>query len=264
MTLNGKVAVVTGASRGIGKGIAGVFAQAGANVVLAARTEDALDEVAATLPTRSLVVPTDVSDADAVARLIDRTVAEFGRLDVAVNNAAGGGHPPTPLVDVDLDDFDAAYAANLRAVFVGMKHEIAAMLDSGGGAILNVSSTAGLQGVGGLAAYVSTKYGIEGLTRVAALDYGSAGIRVNSIAPGPILTENLARAGQEAQDAAARAMPVQRVGQPDEVAAAAVWLCSDDAAFITGTTIVIDGGKLAGMPPFAISKPGDPLWRRAG
>ena len=111
---------------------------------------------------------------------------------------------------------------------------------------------AGLDAVGGLASYVAAKHGIEGLTRVAALDYGSAGIRVNSIAPGPILTDNLIRAGEQAQQAAGMAMPLQRVGQPEEVAAATVWLCSEHAAFISGTTLTIDGGKLAGTPPFKV------------
>jgi NAD(P)-dependent dehydrogenase (short-subunit alcohol dehydrogenase family) len=150
--------------------------------------------------------------------------------------------------------FDSAVAVNLRGVFVAMKYEIPAMLATGGGAILNMSSTAGLQAVGGLAAYVSTKHGIEGLTKVAALDYAHHGIRVNALAPGPILTDALTNAGPSAQAAAAAAMPLQRIGQPDEVAAAAVWLCSDQAAFLTGTTLVIDGGKLAGTPPFLTSR----------
>ena len=137
----------------------------------------------------------------------------------------------------------------MRGVFLVMRHEIPAMLANGGGAIVNMSSTAGLQAVAGLAAYVATKHGIEGLTKVAALDYAKQGIRVNAIAPGPILTDNLARAGEAAQHAARSRDAMQRIGQPDEIGAAAVWLCSDQAAFITGTTLVIDGGKLAGTPP---------------
>jgi NAD(P)-dependent dehydrogenase (short-subunit alcohol dehydrogenase family) len=138
-----------------------------------------------------------------------------------------------------------------------MKYEIPAMLSNGGGAIVNMSSTAGIQGVGGLATYVAAKHGLEGLTKVAALDYADRGVRVNAIAPGPILTDNLARAGAAAQQAAASAMPLRRIGQPEEVAAAVVWLCSEAAAFITGTTLLIDGGKLAGTPPFQVQlKPG--------
>jgi NAD(P)-dependent dehydrogenase (short-subunit alcohol dehydrogenase family) len=133
-----------------------------------------------------------------------------------------------------------------------MRYEIPAMVRSGGGAIVNMTSTAGLQGVGGLATYVSAKHGIEGLTKVAALDYAERGVRVNSIAPGPILTDNLIRAGSAAQQAAAEAMPMRRVGRPEEVAAVTVWLCSDEASYITGATVVIDGGKLAGTPPFQV------------
>ena len=158
-----------------------------------------------------------------------------------------------PLADVPIDAFDSAFAVNLRGVFLALKAEIPAMLETGGGAIVNMSSTAGIQAVGGLSAYVSTKHGLEGLTKVAALDYAERGIRVNAIAPGPILTDNLARAGAGAQKAAAAAMPLRRVGQPEEVAAAVVWLCSESAGFITGTTLVIDGGKLAGTPPFRVT-----------
>ena len=255
--LEGKVAIVTGASRGIGAAVARAFSAAGAAVALAARDEDALAALADELSAaggRALAVPTDVGDADAVARLVERTVDTFGRLDVACNNAAGGGHPPTPLADVRIEDFDSAYAVTLRGVFVAIKHEIPAMLASGGGAIVNMSSTAGLDAVGGLAAYVSAKHGLEGLTKVAALDYAASGVRVNAIAPGPILTDNLIRAGERAQQAVSAAMPLQRVGQPEEVAAAAVWLCSDEAAYVTGTTLVIDGGKLAGTPPFVVRR----------
>jgi NAD(P)-dependent dehydrogenase (short-subunit alcohol dehydrogenase family) len=145
-------------------------------------------------------------------------------------------------------------AVSLRGVFLAMRAEIPVMLDTGKGAIVNVSSTAGQQGVAGLAAYVSAKHGLEGLTKTAALDYGERGIRVNAVAPGPILTDDLTRAGPQAQRAAAMAMPMRRIGRPGEVAATVVWLCSDDAAFITGTTVVIDGGKLAGTPPFMTQK----------
>ena len=258
--LDGKVAVVIGASRGIGAAVARAFSSAGAAVALAARDSAALDELAGVLTAsggHALAVTTDVSDADAVASLIEQTLTAFGRLDLACNNAAGGGHPPTPLADVSLEAFDSAFAINLRGVFVAMKHEIPAMLETGGGAIVNMSSTAGLDAVGGLAAYVATKHGLEGLTKVAALDYAQRGVRVNAIAPGPILTDNLQRAGAAAQQAAAAAMPMRRIGLPDEVAAAAVWLCSDAAAFVTGTTLVIDGGKLAGTAPFVMERDGN-------
>jgi NAD(P)-dependent dehydrogenase (short-subunit alcohol dehydrogenase family) len=255
--LEDSVALVTGASRGIGAAVALGFHRAGAAVALAARDADALERVAAEIHGeggRALLVPTDVSDAAAVERMVARTVAEFGRLDVACNNAAGGGHGPTFLADVGVEEFDSGIAVNLRGVFLSIKYEIPAMLAAGGGAIVNMSSTAGLQGVGGLATYVASKHGIEGLTKVAALDYAADGIRVNAVAPGAILTDQLIRAGAAAQEIAAEAMPVKRVGQPGEVADAVVWLCSDHARFVTGTTLTIDGGKLAGTPPFQVMR----------
>jgi len=254
--MTGKVALVTGASRGIGAAVARAFRAAGANVALAARNADALDRLAGELGRddgHALAVPTDVSDPAAVAALVERTVERFGRLDFACNNAAGGGHPPTPLADVAIEAFDSGIATSLRGVFLSLRAEIPAIVDSGGGAIVNMSSTAGTQAVGGLASYVAAKHGLEGLTRVAALDYADRGVRVNAVAPGPILTDNLRRAGSAAQQAAAAAMPLQRVGRPEEVAAAVVWLCSDAAGFVTGTTLTVDGGKRAGTPPFRMT-----------
>jgi len=142
-------------------------------------------------------------------------------------------------------------AISLESVFLSLKFEIPAMLESGGGAIVNMASTAGLEAVGGLAGYVAAKHGVIGLTKVAALDYAAQGVRVNAIAPGPILTERLEAAGEDAQRNAGLAMPLRRIGQPIEVASAAVWLCSDQASFMTGATLIIDGGQLAGTPPFS-------------
>jgi NAD(P)-dependent dehydrogenase (short-subunit alcohol dehydrogenase family) len=193
---------------------------------------------------RALAVPTDVGDPGAVERLVRTTIDVFGRLDAAFNNAGGGGHPPTPLADVAVADFDNVVRINLRGVFLCMKYEIPAMRASGGGAIVNMSSTAGLRGVGGIGAYVASKHGIIGLTKSVALDYARHGIRANAVAPGPIATERLVL--PEAQrEQFVRAIPVQRVGRPEEVAAAVIWLCSDQASFITGATIPIDGGKLS-------------------
>ena len=257
-SLNGKVAIVTGASRGIGAATARTLAAAGALVALAARDLDGLERLAHEIVAAggsALAVRTDVAEPGAVEELVGRTVTEFGGLDIAFNNAAGGGHPPTPLTDVSVEDFDSALAINLRGTFVCMKYEIAAMLDSGGGAIVNMASTAGMEAVGGLAAYVSSKHGIVGLTKVAALEYAARGVRVNVVAPGPILTEQLARAGDAAQQGAAQAVPMRRVGQPHEVASAVAWLCGEGASFITGAVVPIDGGKMAGMAPFARKAP---------
>jgi NAD(P)-dependent dehydrogenase (short-subunit alcohol dehydrogenase family) len=257
-SLADRVAIITGASRGIGAATARALAAEGAKVALAARDGERLAQLAAEIEAdggTALSVPTDVGDPDDVERMVARTLDAFGRLDIAFNNAAGGGHPPTPLTDVAIADFDSALAINLRGTFLCLKHEIAAMLESGGGTIVNMSSTAGLEAVGGLAAYVSSKHGIIGLTKVAALEYAARGIRVNAVAPGPILTENLERAGEVAQQGAAQAVPMHRIGRPEEVAATVVWLCSDAASFLTGATVPIDGGKLAGMAPFARQKP---------
>jgi len=153
------------------------------------------------------------------------------------------------LSEVTEDQFRSALAISLESVFLSLKFEIPAMLESGGGAIVNMASTAGLEAVGGLTGYVAAKHGVIGLTKVAALDYAAQGVRVNAIAPGPILTERLEAAGEDAQRAAGDAMPMGRIGQPIEVASAAVWLCSDQASFVQEARLVIDGGKLAGVPP---------------
>ena len=246
--LEGKITIITGASRGIGAAAARAFAAAGATVVLAARSEDDLQAVAAQIRAaggEALPIPTDVADPDAAERLVRQTVEAFGRLDAAFNNA-GDGHMPTPLADLALADFDTALRVNARGIFLMMKHQIPAMLAGGGGAIVNMSSTAGLSGAPGMAGYTAAKHAIVGLTQTAALDHGAQGIRVNAIAPGPIFTHNLARADDAARARIGAHLPLHRLGRPEEVAAAAAWLCSDQASFITGTTIPIDGGKLAG------------------
>jgi NAD(P)-dependent dehydrogenase (short-subunit alcohol dehydrogenase family) len=250
--LAGRVALVTGASRGIGAAIARALARVGARVVLAARSDPAIRALAVELEPYggAIAVRTDVADPESVRRLVDRAIREYGRLDIAVNNAADGQHRPTPLADVALADYDRAVTVTQRGVFLSMKHEIPAMLSGGGGAIVNVGSTAASRPVAGLAGYVSAKAAVIGLTRTAALDYAGQGIRVNALMPGPVATEQLLAAGDQALKAAASSLPAGRVGRPDEVAAAAVWLCSDEAAFITGAALPIDGGLLAGMAPY--------------
>jgi NAD(P)-dependent dehydrogenase (short-subunit alcohol dehydrogenase family) len=255
---SGKVALVAGASRGIGAGTALAFARSGAAVVLAARDQAALDALAKQIRDeggQALAVRTDVGDAASVQQLVQRTLDTFGRLDLAFNNATDGPMP-APLADIDLDAFDRGIRVNIRGTFIGMKYQIPAMLRGGGGSIVNMASIAGLRGFTGLSAYVAAKAGIIGLTKVAALDYADQGIRVNVVAPGPILTHNLERAGAEVQRQAGLATPMQRIGRVDEVAAAVLWLCSDQASFITGTTLPIDGGQFAGLKPPTQYKPG--------
>ncbi|MET1004569.1 MAG: glucose 1-dehydrogenase [Propionibacteriaceae bacterium] len=256
-----RVALVVGASRGIGAGTALAFARSGAAVVLAARDEQALAGVAAEITAiggRALVVPTDVTDAAAMQDLVEQSLAAYGRLDFAFNNVTAGPLP-APLADLDVDEFDTGIAANVRGTFLGMKHQIPAMLASGGGAIVNMASIAGVRGTANLGAYVAGKAGIIGLTKVAALDYADQGIRVNVVAPGPILTHHLRAAGEQAQQGAARSTPMGRIGTVDDVANAVLWLCSDEAAFITGVTLPIDGGQSAGVKPPQLYRQGQPL-----
>ena len=260
-SLGGKVALVAGASRGIGAVTARAFAQAGAAVVLAARDQRAVREVADGIRAeggQALPVPTDVGDAASVEQLVREAVSTFGRLDAAFNNATDGPMP-APLAEIDPEEFDRAIRTNIRGTFLGMKYQIPAMLRSGGGAIVNMASLGGIQGVANLAGYVAGKAGIIGLTRVAALDYADQGIRVNVVAPGPILTYHLEEAGEEAQRRAGQSTPMRRVGQAEEVAATVLWLCSDQASFVTGITVPIDGGQSAGIKPPQMYRQGQPM-----
>jgi NAD(P)-dependent dehydrogenase (short-subunit alcohol dehydrogenase family) len=260
----GKAAFVAGASRGIGAATARAFAQAGAAVLLAARDEQALNAVADGIRAaggQALAVATDVGDALSMERAVERAIATFGRLDAAFNNATDGPMP-APLAEIDPEAFDRGIRTNIRGTFLGMKYQIRAMLRSGGGAIVNMASVAGLQGVANLAAYVAAKAGIIGLTKVAALDYADQGIRVNVVAPGPILTHHLERAGAEAQRQAGLSTPMRRLGHVDEVAATILWLCSDRSSFITGTTIPIDGGQSAGLKPPQMYRQGEQMDRQ--
>src|SRR5215467_5078885 len=260
-SFEGKVALIAGASRGIGEVTAHAFAEAGAAVVLAARNKQALDLIADSIRAaggRALAVPCDVGDVPSVEKLVHQAMSTFGRLDAAFNNATDGPLP-APLADIDPADFDRGIRTNIRGTFLGMKLEIPAMLRSGGGAIVNMASVAGLSGVSNLAAYVAGKAGIIGLTKVAALDYADHGIRVNVLAPGPILTHHLERAGEEAQRQAGLSTPMRRLGRADEVAATVLWLCSGQSSFITGVTVPIDGGQSAGLKPPRMYRQGQPM-----
>ena len=259
--MQGRVALVAGASRGIGAVTAQAFAAAGASVVLGARDTGALESVARGIEAdggRAIAVRTDVTDVDSARNLVDQAMTAYGRLDFAFNNAAGGPMP-APLADIDPAEFDLGIATHIRGTFLGMKFQIGAMLASGGGAIVNMASVAGVIGTANLAAYVAGKAGIIGLTKVAALDYADQRIRVNVVAPGPILTYHLEAAGPRAQRLAGLSTPMARTGTPGEVAQTVLWLCSDQSSFITGTVIPIDGGQLAGNKPPQMYRPGQPM-----
>ena len=246
--LLGRVAFVLGASRGIGAGTADALARAGAKVVAVARDEAALATVVDRIRSNggeALAFRADAQDPVQVKAAVETAVKTYGRLDIAFNNA-GSGHLPTPFADLTLEDFDRSISVNLRGVLVAMKYELSAMLAGGRGCIVNMASTAGVSGARGMGAYCATKHGIVGATKSAALDYAGKGIRVNVVAPGPILTDRI-RALPEAHRAPiVAAVPLGRIGSVDEVAATVVWLCSDAASFITGAVIPIDGGRLAG------------------
>ena len=259
--MHGQVALVAGASRGIGAATAEAFAAAGAAVVLAARDLAALQAVRDRIEAsggRALAVRADVTSAESMRDLVDQALAAYGRLDAAFNNATAGPRP-APLTEIDPGEFDLGIATNIRGTFLGMKYQIPAMLAGGGGSIVNMASLAGLTGTANLAAYVAGKAGIIGLTKVAALDYADHGVRVNVLAPGPILTHHLEAAGPEAQRLAGQATPMRRTGTPAEVAAAVVWLCSPGSSFITGTVLPIDGGQSAGFKPAQMYRPGQPM-----
>jgi NAD(P)-dependent dehydrogenase (short-subunit alcohol dehydrogenase family) len=264
--LHGRVALVAGASKGIGAATAAAFADAGAAVVLAARDAAALEAVAEQIRARggqATAIPADVTDDGSVRHLVGSTLDAYGRLDAAFNNATGGPLP-APLADIDPAEFDRGIATNVRGTFLGMKYQISAMLQSGGGTIVNMASLAGVTGVANLAAYVAGKAGIIGLTKVAALDYADQGVRVNVVAPGAILTHHLEVAGPEAQRQAALAAPMRRIGTAAEVASVVLWLSSPGSSYLTGAVIPIDGGQSAGVKPPQMYRQGQPMTTSQG
>ncbi|MDX6426592.1 MAG: hypothetical protein QOD52_1997 [Gaiellaceae bacterium] len=243
-----KVVIVTGASRGIGAAAARLFADEGASVVVASRDERALNVLVAAISEgggEAHAVATDVTDLAAVEQMVATAVDRYGRLDGAFNNA-GEGHRPAPLAELAVEDFDRTLAVNLRGLFLCLRAELAQLAP--GGAIVNMTSSAGLTGAPGMAAYTAAKHGVVGLTKTAALDYGPKGIRVNAVAPGPILTDGgIGAAPAAVQQQVAQMLPLKRLGTATEVARVAAFLLSDAAAFVNGAVVSIDGGKLAGF-----------------
>ncbi len=246
----GQVALVTGAGAGMGLDTARAFAASGAAVVLADFDEDALSAATDQLSAagqRGLGVVCDVADEQQVAGLVDRTVAQFGRLDMAFNNA-GIMLPLTDAADEPAEAFDHVSAINLRGVWACMKHELRQMRAQGSGTIVNCSSLGGLVGNPGRAAYHATKHGVLGLTKSAALEYAPRGVRVNAVCPGTIDTPMVAAmiaTGELSVDDAIAGQPIGRLGRGDEIAAAVLWLCSPGASLVVGVALPVDGGYTA-------------------
>jgi NAD(P)-dependent dehydrogenase (short-subunit alcohol dehydrogenase family) len=248
--LRDKVAVVTGGASGLGRATAEAFAAAGASVVVSDVDGVGGSETVAHIVEAggaAVFVECDVTDEAAVRSLVDETVATYGGLDLAYNNAGIEGHP-APTAEMTAAEFRRVLDVNLLGVFHCMKYEIPQMLERGGGVIVNCSSTAGLRGYAGMTPYVASKHAVTGLTRAAALEYATRNIRVLSIHPAAIETPMVARAMAEnvqLADAMASMHPIGRIGQPREIADVVVFLCTEGASFMTGSQIVVDGGALS-------------------
>ena len=246
----GKVAIVTGGTSGIGRAAAIAFARQGARVVVAGRRTAEGEETVRLLRAEGgegLFVATDVAQAAQVKNLIGRTLERFGRLDFAFNNA-GIEQQPTPFLDQNEEDYDRVMDINVKGVWLSMKYEIPAMLKSGGGSIVNTSSALGVIAFAGVEVYVASKHAVIGLTKSAALEYGKQGIRVNAVLPAVIETDMYERfTGEkpEMQAAMAALHPIGRIGTSEEVADAVIWLSSDKSSFVTGHSLLVDGGFTA-------------------
>jgi NAD(P)-dependent dehydrogenase (short-subunit alcohol dehydrogenase family) len=246
----GKVAFVTGGTSGTGLAAARGFARAGAHVVVASRSEEAGAKAVALLDREggsALYIPCDVCEEAAVARAVERTMARFGRLDVAFN-CAGVGGDLAPLERTDQAVWDSVMATNARGVWLAMRYEIPAIVASGGGSVVNMSSIYGAVGKAAHHAYVASKHAVLGMTRSVALEYASRGVRVNAVCAGITATSGMRQAEQfvpEVVAALVREHPMGRMATEEEVVSAVLWLCSDAAGFVTGAPFAIDGGFLA-------------------
>jgi NAD(P)-dependent dehydrogenase (short-subunit alcohol dehydrogenase family) len=258
-----KVVLITGGSSGIGRAAALAFARRGAKVALAARGQERGRQVVREIEAaggRALFVPTDVAQPDQVQSLVEKTVAAFGRLDYAFNNAAAVEEPFAATAEFTEEQFDRSMALNLKSVWLSMRHEIRQMLaqQPRGGAIVNTSSVNGLGGVPQAALYAAAKAGVIALTKSAALEYARVGIRINALVAGafqtPMLESMMDRVSggnpqtrQEVAERYARMAPMGRIGRPEEAAEAVLWLCSDPASYVTGHSMIVDGGFTASM-----------------
>jgi NAD(P)-dependent dehydrogenase (short-subunit alcohol dehydrogenase family) len=243
------VVLITGALTGIGRATALAFAQEGARLVVSGRREEEGEKLVAELRklgTEAEFVRSDVRHEAEIRSLIDKTIARFGRLDVAVNNAGTEG-TLGPVTEQTAETYAATFDTNVLGTLLSMKHELRVMLAQGHGSIVNVSSIAGRAGVAGASVYVASKHAVEGLTKAAALEVAESGVRVNVVAPGPIETGMLNRftGTVEKKAALVAGVPMKRVGRPEEIAQTILFVASDKSSFITGASIAVDGGKLA-------------------
>src|ERR1700681_2711014 len=244
-----RVVLITGALTGIGRATAFAFAQEGSRVVISGRRDDAGEALVTelrALGTEAEFVRADVRHEDDVRNLVDKTVARFGRLDVAVNNAGTEGRPG-PLTEQSAETYAATFDTNVLGTILSLKHEMRVMLAQRHGSIVNLSSTMGSRGAAGASMYVASKHAVEGLTKAAALEGAAAGVRVNAVAPGPVDTELLNRftGTAERKAGAAATVPMKRLGTTEEIAQAIMFLASDKADYLTGQIIGVNGGKTA-------------------
>ena len=247
LSFENKVALVTGAASGMGLATARAFADAGAAVLLADFREDAVKAKAQKLVIaghKAIAVRCDVSDDAQVAAMVDRTVAEFGRIDAAFNNAGVMAHIAAT-ADSTREEWDRVIGINLRGVWSCMKYELRQMQRQGGGAIVNNASVGALSGNPGIGSYIASKHGVVGLTRTAALEYIKQGIRVNAVNPGLIDTQiarDVVSGDEQAYGEIAKNVPIGRAGRPEEIASAVLWLCSPGASYVVGHALTVDGG----------------------
>jgi NAD(P)-dependent dehydrogenase (short-subunit alcohol dehydrogenase family) len=247
--MNNPVVLITGALTGIGRATALAFAQQGASVVVSGRRDDAGEALVTelrALGAKAEFVRADVRQENDVQDLVDKTVARFGRLDVAVNNAGTEGRPG-PVTEQTAEGYAATFDTNVLGVLLSMKHELRVMQAQGAGSIVNMSSTMGQRGAAGASLYTASKHAVEGLTKSAALEAAAFGVRVNAVAPGPIETAMLDRFTGNADRKAGlvAGVPLKRAGQPEEIADAVVFVSSAKASFITGQVVAVNGGKTA-------------------
>ncbi len=249
-SIEGKVALITGGSTGIGFGAAQRFIKEGAKVAIANVNAERGNAAVRTLQDAggdAIFIQTDVSDADQVKSLITKVVDHYGQLNFAFNNAAVPGEMG-PIHATSVESFDQVLGVNLRGIWLSMKYEIEHMIENGGGVIVNTSSTAGGRAMAGLSSYAASKHGVNAITQVAALEYAPAGIRINSVMPGPVETPMLTYVRDSipgAEEQFVAMVPQKRIADPGEIAAAVVWLCSDEASFVTAANFPVDSGMLA-------------------